>query len=464
MDFKRKIACILLAGLILGLFASFSFLRSMETAVIKDFNGQIVQLDDTQRVALNQCETLRNLIQDTEGQKQEIPFDRVQAYITGTNLQRLANLIINKKYLEQIAQEGDCLELFKLANYMKAPDETIQECIYRIAHFVCAQLEKAGDSNESDSLEHLFLLIKDYVYPNLSSVIEGKGILWQELDPSSRVLTISYPRRGIPGTRPFLGLDKKLCSLDGIVALGQEANKEFKNQRWSQELPAFNIQNQLIRRFDIAEIKKAFPGLNTLNFPNNIIDKIDDGINGNDIVIDVRKNPIKSICINNPGSLKGVEVIVDADPDLRVTFNQTDIQKCATWFEAFRAQSKVALNRPGMWSETIHLAKSLAISNVITTLPVWLYLYKPKTINTQVIVSLINNYVSSLCVASAIWLPYQCIKKMWQERTKIKQKLDQLAMKQGPRVSVRCNDPEGKKPTMYYNFPSKYDYNLFGKN
>lgn len=40
MDFKRKIAWILLASLILGLFGSFSYLIGMETAVIKNVNGQ----------------------------------------------------------------------------------------------------------------------------------------------------------------------------------------------------------------------------------------------------------------------------------------------------------------------------------------------------------------------------------------------------------------------------------------
>ena len=136
--------------LVLSLFSTIA--QTMETAVIKDFNGQIVPLSDAQRTALRSCETLKHMIEDTG--MQEVPFENVAPFITNQNFQHLAGLISNKAYIDQ-PKQSDLIELFKFADYMKAPQEArtaLADCIYEP---LIAQIRKTADEGEKADLELL---------------------------------------------------------------------------------------------------------------------------------------------------------------------------------------------------------------------------------------------------------------------------------------------------------------------
>ncbi len=330
MDFKRKIALILLAGLLAGLFGSFSYLIGMETVVIKDFTGQTVQLDDEQRNALGACETLKAIIGDTG--EREIPFEGVAPFITNQNLQRLARLIRDPDYILEILRVKDGIELFKCADYLKAPTKTLTLLADSIYETLCKKIEDTVDENKKVNLKLLCATVEQYLsyYPDLNSLLKNKKELRKTITADVGISLNFRQKLG-----KHLKSLNKFKSLDGVESLS--------DQDWTQKVTDLRIEGHELPKVNFAQIKQAFPAVNHVLLKGNELRHISN-IDATNAAIDLRNNPIESITINNPRSLKNTMIFVDKNARPVVTFNQTRFDKCAQWFEALAAQSKVAIN------------------------------------------------------------------------------------------------------------------------
>lgn len=452
MDFKRKIALIILVGLLASLFGSFSFLMGMESAVITDFNGQIVQLDSDQRAALDHCETLKHMIQDMKAK--EIPFEGVAPFITYQNFQHLAQLITDKAYLNQIAQDQDCLELFKLADYMNAPKETLSLLADRIYESLRKKIKETVNEDEKANLELLCETVEtnlDY-YPDFSSLIKNR--------PDLEKLGIKNSIRPSRFSLDFKTLGKKLRSLEGI--------EELVGNEWPNHKTVLGIGSHDISKVNFAQIRKAFPAVSHILLKDNQLRHISN-INASDVTIDLTKNPIELITIDNPRSLKNTKIVIDKDARPVVTFNQSRLDKCAQWLEALRAQGSVAVRRPNMLKECMFSAAELAIKSFLVNGAIWFYdMYTAgKSFNSEALRSFTKSQLFVITAASTISPSWTCLNKMLNEQNQIRQELAQLAHADGDHVSVCWTEPynNGNTRTVITHLcPSKYAYNLFGKN
>lgn len=443
MDFKRKIALILLGGLILGLFSS--YMLAMETAIITDFNGQTVQLNDAQRTALRGCETLKHMIEDTG--IQEVPFEGVAPFITNQNFQHLAQLIKDKRYLNQVQQNQDCIELFKFADYMNAPTETLAILADRIYELLCKKIKDTVNEQEKADLEYFCEAVESNLsyYPDFSSLIKNRRDL-EKLGTN--------PVRPSRFLLDFNKLGKKLRSLEGI--------EELVGHEWPKHKRLLGIGGHKIDRIDASQIKKAFPNLRLLFLQGNDLRHIAN-IHASNIQIDLRNNPIESITVDNPRSLKNTKIFIDKDARPVVTFNQSRFDKCAAWLEALRAQGSVAINRPGMLKYSLVIGGAACAATHLCNFIGWAIRQKK---GDNVLLYDKGDLKAIICGAALI-TAIACGLKVLSERNQIRQELAQLAYDDGDHVSINFTEPyhHGDTRTVQtHSCPSKYAYNLFGKN
>lgn len=454
MNFKRKIALILLGGLMLGLFSS--YMLAMETAVIKDFTGQTVQLDDSQRTALRGCETLKYMIEDTG--MHEVPFEDVAPFITAQNFQRLSHLIKDKAYIHQLIQNQDCIELFQFADYMKAPKESLSVLADRIYEPLRAKIKATADEGAKADLEYFCETVESNLsfYPNFHVLLrDNKRNLDTERIPAQFRL-YNHPAQfalNVPQQ-----LDKKLRSLEGI--------EELSSLRWAEGIKKLYINNHEIEKFDLSQIRKVFPNLTHLSLSQNKIKIIKDEITENNILIDLRNNPVQSINVDNPRSLQKAQVWLDKDARPVVTFNQSRFDKCAAWLEALKAQGKVALNRESTLRAAVK-GSLVGIGVFAAGLPAAWLINKYRGFDESLL-SVAKNftffeYVGAFSFISAAGV----IGNLFDNRNLIRQELAQLAHQDGDHVSIKFTEPyhHGDTRTVQISScPSKYAYNLFGKN
>lgn len=449
-DFKRNIAIILLAGLLLSLFGSFSYLIGMETAVIKDFTGQIVQLDDAQKTALRGCETLKQMIEDTG--IQEVPFEGVAPFITNQNFQHLAQLIKDKRYLNQVQQNQDCIELFKFADYMKAPQEARSVLAERIYEPLRAKIKDTVDENEKFILELLFETVESNLsyYPDFSSLLKDKRELRIERIEITGDVGISMSS----GQK----LGKKLKSLDGIEALSDQA--------WTHKVKDLRIEGHEMPRVDFDQIKQAFPAVNHVLLKDNQLRHISN-INASNAAIDLKNNPIESIIIDNPRTLKNTRIFVDKNARPMITFNQSRFDKCAQWLEALKAQSTVALGREHTKKSAIRGCMfGLGAVGIAITLN-WFSnenFYKENNMSPLDLVKRLAPFsLGGISFVGSV----SALASIWEQRNQIRYELAVQADRDGDHVNVCWTEPyhHGNTRTVVtHSCPSKYAYNLFGKN
>lgn len=457
-DYKRNIAIILLAGLLLSLFGSFSYLIGMEMAVIKDVNGQTVQLDDEQRNALGACETLKTMIGDT--QAREISFEGVAPFITNQNLQRVAQIIRDARNITQIAQfhlMKECIELFRCADYMKAPKKALSSLADRIYEPLRKKIKDTADTQEKAELEYFCEIVESNLsyYPDFSSLLKDKRKLGIERIEITGDVGISMSS----GQK----LGKKLKALDGIEALSDQA--------WTHKVKDLRIEGHELPKVNFAQIKQAFPAVNHVLLKGNELRHISN-IDATNAAIDLRNNPIESITINNPRSLKNTMIFVDKNARPVVTFNQTRFDKCAQWFEALAAQSKVAIDSLSITAWKIVILGSSIVGMASSHLE----LFNAKRTLVEEAIDLSVGIKKLFW--SPTWIVYPAINaalgaallgglNVFLERNQIRQDLAQLADRDGDHVNVCWTEPYHHGDTRIvttHSCPSKYAYNLFGKN
>lgn len=458
MDFKRKIALILLAGLLAGLFGSFSYLIGMETVVIKDFTGQTVQLDDEQRNALGACETLKAIIGDTG--EREIPFEGVAPFITNQNLQRLARLIRDPDYILEILRVKDGIELFKCADYLKAPTKTLTLLADSIYETLCKKIEDTVDENKKVNLKLLCATVEQYLsyYPDLNSLLKNKKELRKTITADVGISLNFRQKLG-----KHLKSLNKFKSLDGVESLS--------DQDWTQKVTDLRIEGHELPKVNFAQIKQAFPAVNHVLLKGNELRHISN-IDATNAAIDLRNNPIESITINNPRSLKNTMIFVDKNARPVVTFNQTRFDKCAQWFEALAAQSKVAINSLSITAWKIVILGSSIVGMASSHLE----LFNAKRTLVEEAIDLSVGIKKLFW--SPTWIVYPAINaalgaallgglNVFLERNQIRKDLAQLAHREGDHVNVCWTEPYyhgNTRMVITHSCPSKYTYNLFGKN
>lgn len=448
MEINRKIALIILAGLLAGLFGSFSFLMAMETAVIKDFNGQTVQLDDTQRVALSHCETLKHMIADIG--TGELPFEGIAPFITNQNLQCLAQLIKDERNLDQIPQ-NEFMELFQCADYMKAPKKSLSALADRMYEPLRKKIEETVNEDEKANLELLCETVESDLsyYPDLSSLLKNKKELRKKIAGDVGISMSSGQRIG-----KKLKLLKKFKSLDGVEALSDQA--------WTRKVKDLRIEGHEIPKLNFAQIKKAFPEVTHVLLKDNTIGHISN-VNASNITIDLKNNPIETIIIDNPRLLKHTNIVVDKDAKPIVMFNQSRFDKCAAWLEALKAQGKVAINRPDMLKDMVLAAGCSGLAScvgVVAGCAIAEIIMKKSCfldIGDFKIASL-----ATFCGTMGV-----CGYRLAKQRNQIRQELAQLAHQDGDHVNVCWTEPShhgNTRTVITHSCPSKYAYNLLGQN
>lgn len=454
-DFKRNIAIILLAGLLLSLFGSFSFLMGMEKAVITDFKGEIVELTEDQRTRLRGCESLKQMIEDTG--MHEVPFEGVAPFITNKNFQHLAQLIKDKAHINALVKDQDCIELFQCADYMKAPVETRSVLADRVYETLRKKIKDTVNEDEKANLELLCETVESNLsyYSDLSSVLKNKKELRKKITADVGISMNSGQKLG-----KNLKSLKKFKSLEGIETLSDQA--------WTQKVTDLRLEGHEIPSVNFAQIKQAFPAVNHVLLKDNELRHIWN-INASNAAIDLRNNPLESITINNPRSLKNTMIFVDKNARPVVTFNQSRFDKCAQWLEALKAQSRVALNRNNMKEELIGAAIGISLMTMAVNTGFWLYdMYKEgKSLSSLDVRSYAKSQVMAVVGITAPRVLWVCISKMWKERNLIRYDLARQAYQDGDHVNVCWTEPyhHGDTRTVTtHSCPSKYSYNLFGKN
>lgn len=456
MNINKKIALIILAGLLASLLGSFSHLIGMEGVVIKDFSGQTVQLDDAQRVALGQCKTLKEMIADMG--RQEIPFEGVEAFITNQNFQRLADLIKDEKALNQIAQNQDeYIALFRCADYMKAPKKVLAVLADRIYEPLARKIESTVNEDEKANLELFYETVESKLsyYPHFNSLLKNNHGLQKEADADIGV-SMNFGQKFGRKLKPL----KKFKTLEGIEGLS--------DQPWTCKVTDLRIEGHEMPKIDFAQIKQAFPAINHVLLKSNKLRNISN-INASNAAIDLRNNPVESITVNNPRSLKNTKIVIDKEARPVVTFNQSRFDKCAQWLEALKAQSAVALNRDNMKEELIGAAIGISLMTMVVNSGFWLYdMYKEgRSFSSLDVGSYAKSQVLVAAGFSAPRVLVACISKMWRERNQIRYDLAQKAYRDGDHVNIYWTEPYHHGDTrmvVTHSCPSKYAYNLFGKN
>ena len=342
MNFKTIFVSIFLSGML-----AVSALSAMQ---ITDVAGEQITLSQEQQDAFAQC-GIKNAIASYAGEHSYEGLDL--PFMTAANLETVLTLIKDAKPLETIKDDAKCIELFRLANYVQAPEKVLADLadrIYKPVKLHGEQLEKELARNpDSDELKQKIAdhnELRDTVHLNLSHypdfhafLLDCPQLLQKDLDPET---SRSHTFANIGSGKTVLdlnydllekraGITKKLKSTDGIECLGECV--------WAQQIDSLRIEGHSIGSFDVAKFKKAFPHLKKISLMHNVIKKVTREINESDIEIDLRNNPIETLCIENPEQLENVSVLAHNLDSNMVPFKQTPISLCSTWIQAFKAKS-----------------------------------------------------------------------------------------------------------------------------
>ncbi|GMU19282.1 MAG: hypothetical protein AMXMBFR12_04740 [Candidatus Babeliales bacterium] len=350
MEINRKIALIILVGLLAGLFGSFSFLMGMETAVIKDVNGVECKLNQDQRYALARCETLKPFLVESERperlEKDSIDFSDVQRpFITESNLQQLAAIISDSQLIKKITDNKTALELFQLADYLMAPKKIVR-ALGQDARIVIServvQLNELGPLNEEQSAELHNLKVAECARENGKFDIHG---LVRKLNKKNLNLSVILNYDSMRD-QTYINLSdekigkivsSKLQSLNGIQKL------VFRNEQGRTQdgkVRSITLDNQDIEKVDLGALKRTFPQLNQIYLKNNLIEKISETEKIRNLKINLNGNPLKSITIERPERCNYLSFKTD-NPEVKVDLVQNRFSKTHTWLKSVLAKSKL---------------------------------------------------------------------------------------------------------------------------
>ncbi len=330
MNFKVKMAIILSLGLILGLFGG--FLRGMEPSSIIDAQGVKFELNEAQKVALAQCGTLKNLLADTQ---EPLNFEgqNIPAFVTRANLANVAAFINSTIPVSQISDEKS-IEFFKLANYLHAPRETLERLAERAYPVICKQIENLNPGADTELYKTIAFHLPYYPDFNAFWAENKKKInnCLVRLEDGKFALNLDHIM-----LKHRSDIHKKLHSLDGV--------EQLASYPWADKIRVLRVDGHHISSFDLKKLKKTFPNLINFSIEDNALAHVANAINASNIYINMRRNPIQTLCIENPGCLDGVQV--DMHPPANpVQFKQTLFGKLATWFKAFGTQATTPLRSP----------------------------------------------------------------------------------------------------------------------
>lgn len=332
MDFKCKIALLILAGLLMSLFGS--YLLAMEPAIIKDVKGQVLELTQAQRNALGQCKTLKQMLGDCGSQT--IDFEGTHAPVFKDDVEQLAMLMEDPNQVStKLAQvpQHKIISLFKLADYLHAPKEVGFALAEKVEHLIIpriAALEELLDKGQSLND------VRAIEYADLQAQ-------WQPLQKYLSISMSKLLKKPIQRTSLLSGLDivdlscaedtkgsQKLKRLNGIEKLAKPC-----------DIGMLYLNNHNIASVDIASLHKIFPNLYLVSLKNNRIEKIieKEPIRKKGIKINLKRNPLKSITMEHPEQYDKVLLTID-NPEVKIHFVQNKRDKVLTWFESLAAKSK----------------------------------------------------------------------------------------------------------------------------
>ena len=453
MDFKRKIALIILVSLIMGLFGS--YMLAMETAVIKDFNGQIVQLSDAQRTALRSCETLKQMIEDT-GMK-EISFDGASAsFATGQTWQNLAQIINDTKSISLIVNDDELIDLYKLVEYAKAPEEIIQliaKKVYMPVNRKILALQKNDNSEAKLQLENLNILRAEIIstlkyYEHFGDFLKDCPQLFLPDLNDRKIFDKNFYFLNLGSDNLVkCGIVRKIASIEEIDLL--------KGLGWTSHVRYLNIEGHALTACSVKLLKQVFPNLRKIQAGNNEIFDVNEAVDDSVERIELGDNAFSSIALKKAHSFKNTEVLVDDFVLNRTCFNPNTSDKCKAWLNAFKIRSKIAVKvfpqaiAQDYKEKTLYVFKGLVLGNLINN-----------SLQDEPLRHELNSWEFYILMGSVLYL-YSSISDI----------KDAVSKELGFR---KLNEPYHygvKIKGIYYTpnltqkvYPSPYTYNLFGKN
>ncbi len=301
--------------------------QAMEPVSITDVKGAKFELNSAQKTALAQCGTLANMLKCS---REPISFENQDApFITKENLDLLTRLVQNPKIIRQISDEKS-IELFKLADYLQAPEQVFASLAQRAYKPVCAQANVNSDDADVQLLKDTIDYHRPY-YEDIEEILARKPncghfrFEGETIDLSARVL------QGCLRSSKVLDSLKKF---EKLVTYYPQYRIKY-----------LNFSGNQLQAIPHSTIAKMFPALLNIDLRNNRVRDINKVLVAcKNCKIDLRGNPLDPIVVKHPERYHGVTVIVDKQTKLP-QFKQKKVDKFLQWKRAAVVQGMVALDR-----------------------------------------------------------------------------------------------------------------------
>ncbi len=480
---------------------SISFgLQAMEKSGIKDVYGDVLSSASQEyKILYEHCNTLKNMqkgfyaLEDPDFKNKNIP-----SFVTETNLVYLAKIIDNPTLIEQESCPNTIFELFKLADYLQAPEKTLGSLAIPAYNHATTLYNKPLQF----SLEHH---IKAGYHPTTKMLLERAqrhsmkklvniASFHLPFYPNFAVFLHDYPVKKIlklfehyenscdlnlsaEALKKELGCTKKIASLEGIEALSKIS--------LAPNVTHITASNQYIESVNIGSLAKAFPALRNLNLSRNQLKKLTrKSLRGlpPEFNLDLSKNKITEIeeaCFDFPSALKKVKINLNDNPlacmDNKI-FNQSYSERIKTLIKSLSAKSLIAFGSLRIDKENIgillgglrvitaknipslHMAIEEILSGIAPNFDA--VILDRELIHKSEIVSIstqsrwmdsIARCAGAICILAGILFIYSDIQDNYINN------LDQAIARDSYRIKVESD-------TKPIEFPSNYTYRLFGKS
>jgi Leucine-rich repeat (LRR) protein len=329
--------------------------QAMEISGIKDANGQILNPSiPEQRALYHQCKMLKHGLKDANSfDHPDFNTENMPSFVTKKNLAYLAKIINNPKLIEQESCSNIVFELFKLADYLQAPEQILSPLAFHAYNHASSSKRLLLENNiqagyqpttkllmqrsELDAIKKLARFQMPY-YPNFSVFMEDYSAdkVHKLLECYENSCELNLTPEAL---KKELGCAKRIANLDGIQAL--------RNTAWARLITHISASNQCIDSISLEQLHTTFPALCDFNLSGNEIKKLTrknlQGLPA-EFNLDLSKNQIAKIeesCIANPSSLKNVKINLKNNPLAHLdnnVFDKSIIERTKAWLKSFRAK------------------------------------------------------------------------------------------------------------------------------
>src|ERR1700733_1648879 len=352
-------------------------MKAMEKPSFIDCNGKEVTLNRAQQEAFAQF--------SVGAMPGVVDFQNTQPFLTVHNILALMRIITDGPMLgldvdamtNGVSNEEELVELFKVANYVQAPQKVIAALAERIVQPMekrIATLENELNARkpsmwnfwnaESEQVKRLqeeldaHKALYSAVHSNLACndverlVKKRRGVLKQHvLKPN---LNIYEEKNGAFAKTNKPTLDLSYKTLEQELKGTLEPAHKIKSLQGLQEILALDpnlkdievidLSGHELKDFSIEELKQIFPDLKRVNLSNNHINLVDNkNIDASVQEIDLSNNPIKLLCIQDPSQFNATKIIVSGNRFNDSVFKQDKLDKIKAWLKVLGTKGKIAV-------------------------------------------------------------------------------------------------------------------------